>query len=71
MAPMKDTTQTNIETSGRAAVLTYTMPVWATMFAAIIGYEKVNLSVIISLILGMSGIIFLSFENFIFLYFLL
>ena len=25
---------------GRAAVLTYTMPVWATIFAAIFGYRK-------------------------------
>ena len=43
---------------GRAAVLTYTMPVWATIFAAIFGYEKINLSVVISLILGMIGIFF-------------
>ena len=54
---------------GRAAVLTYTMPVWATIFAAIFGYEKINLSIVISLILGMIGIFFLSieiniFENF-------
>ena len=47
---------------GRAAVLTYTMPVWATIFAAIFGYEKINLSVVISLILGMIGIFFLSTE---------
>ena len=31
---------------GRAAVLTYTMPVWATIFAAIFGYEKINFSII-------------------------
>ena len=43
---------------GRAAVLTYTMPVWATIFAAIFGYEKINLSIVISLILGMIGIFF-------------
>ena len=54
---------------GRAAVLTYTMPVWATIFATIFGYEKINLSIVISLILGMIGIFFLSieiniFENF-------
>ncbi len=47
---------------GRAAVLTYTMPVWATIFAAIFGYEKINISMIISLILGMLGIFFLSIE---------
>ena len=47
---------------GRAAVLTYTMPVWATIFAAIFGYEKINLSIIISLIFGMLGIFFLSIE---------
>ena len=47
---------------GRAAVLTYTMPVWATIFAAIFGYEKINISIIISLILGMLGIFFLSIE---------
>ena len=29
---------------GRAAVLTYTMPVWATIFAAIFGYERINIS---------------------------
>ncbi len=55
---------------GRAAVLTYTMPVWATIFAAIFGYEKINISIIISLIFGMLGIFFLSmeiniFENFV------
>jgi len=47
---------------GRAAVLTYTMPVWATIFAAIFGYEKINSSIIVSLILGMIGIFFLSIE---------
>jgi len=47
---------------GRAAVLTYTMPVWATIFAAMFGYEKINVSVIISLIFGMIGILFLSIE---------
>ena len=47
---------------GRAAVLTYTMPVWATIFAAIFGYEKINISIIISLIFGMLGIFFLSVE---------
>ena len=47
---------------GRAAVLTYTMPVWATIFATIFGYEKINLSIVISLILGMIGIFFLSIE---------
>ena len=47
---------------GRAAVLTYTMPVWATIFAAIFGYEKINISIIISLIFGMLGIFFLSIE---------
>ena len=47
---------------GRAAVLTYTMPVWATIFAAIFGYEKINFSIIISLILGMIGIFFLAIE---------
>ena len=43
---------------GRAAVLTYTMPVWATIFASIFGYEKINISIIISLIFGMLGYIF-------------
>ncbi len=47
---------------GRAAVLTYTMPVWATIFASIFGYEKINISIIISLIFGMIGILFLSLE---------
>ncbi len=47
---------------GRAAVLTYTMPVWATIFAAIFGYEKINFSIIVSLTLGMIGIFFLSIE---------
>ena len=47
---------------GRAAVLTYTMPVWATIFAAFLGYEKINISIIISLIFGMLGIFFLSIE---------
>lgn len=47
---------------GRAAVLTYTMPVWATIFAAIFGYEKINFSITVSLILGMIGIFFLSIE---------
>ena len=45
----------------RAAVLIYTMPVWATIFAAVI-YEKINISIIISLILGTIGIVFLSRE---------
>ena len=47
---------------GRAAVLTYTMPVWATIFASFFGYEKINLSIIVSLIFGMLGILFLSLE---------
>jgi drug/metabolite transporter (DMT)-like permease len=47
---------------GRAAVLTYTMPVWATIFAALFGYEKINISIVFSLILGMLGILFLSIE---------
>ena len=47
---------------GRAAVLTYTMPVWATIFAFLFGYEKINISIIISLIFGMTGILFLSLE---------
>ena len=32
----------NMLGGGRAAVLTYTMPVWATIFASIFGYEKIN-----------------------------
>ena len=52
----------NMLGGGRAAVLTYTMPVWATIFASIFGYEKINLSIIISLIFGMIGIFFLSLE---------
>lgn len=47
---------------GRAAVLTYTMPIWATIFASMFGYEKINTSIIISLFLGMFGIFFLSIE---------
>ena len=52
----------NMIGGGRAAVLTYTMPVWATIFAYIFGYEKINISIIISLIFGMTGIVFLSLE---------
>ena len=52
----------NMLGGGRAAVLTYTMPVWATIFASIFGYEKINISIIISLIFGMTGILFLSLE---------
>ena len=52
----------NMLGGGRAAVLTYTMPVWATIFASIFGYEKINMSIIISLIFGMIGIFFLSLE---------
>ncbi len=52
----------NMLGGGRAAVLTYTMPVWATIFASIFGYEKLNISIIISLIFGMTGILFLSLE---------
>ena len=47
---------------GIAAVLTYTMPIWATIFASMFGYEKINTSIIISLLLGMFGIFFLSIE---------
>lgn len=47
---------------GRAAVLTYTMPVWATIFAALFGYEKINIYIIISLLFGIIGIFFLSLE---------
>jgi drug/metabolite transporter (DMT)-like permease len=47
---------------GRAAVLTYTMPVWATIFAACFGYEKINISILISLMFGIIGIFFLSIE---------
>ena len=52
----------NMLGGGRAAVLTYTMPVWATIFASIFGYEKINISIMISLIFGMIGILFLSLE---------
>ena len=41
---------------------TRSMPVWATIFASIFGYEKINISIIISLIFGMFGIFFLSIE---------
>ena len=47
---------------GRAAVLTYTMPVWATIFASIFGYEKINFSIVVALILGVLGIFALSIE---------
>ena len=52
----------NMLGGGRAAVLTYTMPVWATIFASFFGYEKINISIIISLVFGMTGILFLSLE---------
>ncbi len=52
----------NMLGGGRAAVLTYTMPVWATIFASIFGYEKINISIIVSLIFGIIGIFFLSLE---------
>ena len=52
----------NMLGGGRAAVLTYTMPVWATIFASFFGYEKINISIIISLIFGMIGIFFLTLE---------
>jgi drug/metabolite transporter (DMT)-like permease len=52
----------NMLGGGRAAILTYTMPVWAIIFAAIFRYEKINFSIILSLILGMIGICFLSIE---------
>ena len=45
---------------GRAAVLAYTMPVWATISAGLIGYEKINLSVTLALFCGMIGIFSLS-----------
>ena len=47
---------------GRAAVLTYTMPVWATIFASFFGYEKINFSIFIALLLGVFGILSLSIE---------
>ena len=47
---------------GRAAVLTYTMPVWATIFASLFGYEKINISIVIALMLGIFGIFTLSIE---------
>ena len=47
---------------GRAAVLTYTMPVWATIFASMFGYEKINFSIMVALILGVLGIFALSIE---------
>ena len=45
---------------GRAAVLAYTMPVWATISAAVIGHEKINTSVTVALFCGMIGIFSLS-----------
>ena len=45
---------------GRAAVLTYTMPVWATIFDAIFGYARINISIIFSLVLGIIVIFLLS-----------
>ncbi len=47
---------------GRAAVLTYTMPVWATIFASMFGYEKINFSIMVALMLGVLGIFALSIE---------
>ena len=45
---------------GRAAVLTYTMPVWATITAIIFGYEKLDFSIIFALVIGTVGIFILS-----------
>ncbi len=48
--------------SGRSAVLTYTMPVWTTIFASFFGFEKISISILIALILGVMGIFFLSIQ---------
>ena len=45
---------------GRAAVLGYTMPVWAVMIAAMMGYEKITISSFIALCLGVFGVISLA-----------
>ena len=45
---------------GRAAVLGYTMPVWAVMVAAMMGYEKITISSFIALCLGVFGVISLA-----------
>jgi drug/metabolite transporter (DMT)-like permease len=45
---------------GRAAVLGYTMPVWAVMVASIMGFEKITYSSFLALCLGVLGVISLT-----------
>ena len=45
---------------GRAAVLGYTMPVWAVMVASIMGFEKITYSSFLALCLGVFGVISLT-----------
>jgi len=45
---------------GRAAVLGYTMPVWAVMVACIMGFEKITYSSFLALCLGVLGVISLT-----------
>ena len=46
---------------GRAAVLGYTMPVWAVIVASIFGYERMTLSSFLALCLGVFGVVSLTF----------
>ena len=41
--------------AGRSAILAYTMPIWATMFAAIILHERLSRQKLAGLVLGVSG----------------
>ena len=45
---------------GRAAVLGYTMPVWAVMVASIMGFERITFSSFLALCLGVFGVISLT-----------
>ena len=45
---------------GRAAVLGYTMPVWAVMVASIMGFERITFSSFLALCLGVLGVISLT-----------
>ena len=45
---------------GRAAVLGYTMPVWAVLVASIMGFERITFSSFFALCLGVFGVISLT-----------
>lgn len=42
--------------SGRAVLVAYTMPVWASLFSALILGESLNFRLIVALVLGMAGV---------------